>query len=218
MQEIRLKASHLCFSASPLAGTEHELALVRGQRVWLRGDSGSGKTSLLRALVALHPYLSGNLEVSGDSLSDLGAPYYRQRVCLVPQRPSRPEGSVTKWLQMVQSYRPLSGDFETRLRGFWSRLDLPDPAADTLARELSEGEWHRLVLGVALALQPDVLLLDEPTAALDRSRSEHLVQAMEQDCERRGTAVLWSGHDDLLEPSSTAVWTVNAGRIEEDRT
>jgi UDP-glucose/iron transport system ATP-binding protein len=138
------------------------LAIPSGATAVL-GPSGSGKSTLLRLLNRLADPDEGTVRFHGDDVRELDPLELRRRVGLVPQLPAPVPGSVADNVcfgprlhgEDVDPERPL------RLAGL-------DPSfAERDASRLSVGEQQRVMLARALALEPEVLLLDEPTASLD---------------------------------------------------
>ncbi len=159
-----------------------DLKVGDGERVFLRGASGAGKSLLLRALADLDPH-SGEVFVDGVECLRLPAPEWRRRVGLLP-------AESQWWHDRVGDHFPAFPDRAALLRlGF-----TPEVAEWPVAR-LSSGEKQRLAVLRLLANRPEVLLLDEPTANLDpenRGRVENLI--LDYQAERQA-AVLWVTHE-----------------------
>ena len=129
----------------------------------LLGPSGSGKSTLLRLLNRLADPDEGVVRFRGEDLRQLDVLTLRTRVCLVPQLPAPLPGTVEENIRYGPALRRREADVSGALR-----LAGLDPGfAPRAAERLSVGEQQRLMLARALALEPEVLLLDEPTAALD---------------------------------------------------
>ena len=170
-----LEVDHVTFGfghgGSPVVSGA-SLALWPGRFVGLLGPNGSGKSTLLRlAAGLLHPQ-QGSIRLEGRTLGSLGRTEIARQVAVVPQQPLMPE-AFTGWDIVVAGRTPHQGI----LRGT-SPLDeaivqralaLVDAThlVDRRVGEVSGGERQRLLLARALAQEPTVLLLDEPTAHLD---------------------------------------------------
>ena len=145
-----------------LAGVD--LAVQDGVTALL-GASGAGKSSLLRLLCRLAEPDDGVVRFQGTDVRQLDPLELRRRACLVPQLPAPLEGTVAENV----SYGPRLLGREADVAGLLELAGLDASFADRRPERLSVGEQQRMMLARALALEPEVLLLDEPTAALDES-------------------------------------------------
>jgi putative ABC transport system ATP-binding protein len=127
------------------------------------GPSGAGKSTLLRLLNRLADPDAGTIAYRGRPISEYDPLELRRRVSLVPQLPALLKGTVTSNLDYAAGLAGVELD-----RGRCLMLAGLDPGfAERDVSKLSVGEQQRAMLARALAQRPDVLLLDEPTAALD---------------------------------------------------
>ncbi|HWU77428.1 MAG TPA: ABC transporter ATP-binding protein [Rhodanobacter sp.] len=166
-----------------------DLALTPGSVLGLIGRNGAGKSTLIRAMLGLLQPLSGSASVFGEpalKLSDA----VKQRLAYVPQQPE-----ALAWLTAQQML-----DYVGRFYPRWDK----DFARNTLERwkipsnkvmaKLSPGERQRVDLIRALASQPDLLVLDEPAAALDPVARRELLREIALRAGEAGASVLFSTH------------------------
>ncbi len=172
-----------------------DLRLEAGERVALWGESGIGKTSLLRVIAQLDDARAGELRLDGETPEEVGIPAYRRRVLYVPQRPALFAATVRENLERPFRYASATGAFDVERAAFLlERVGFPAARLDEQARTLSVGEQQRVCLVRALSLSPDVLLLDEPTSAVDAPRRLE-VEALVAEAAEQGLAALVVTHD-----------------------
>ena len=170
-----------------------------GAWVALIGPNGAGKTTLLRAVAGLVPH-AGEVRLGDAAVSSISRRRLSQLVAFLPQRPVIPESmTVTDYVLMGRTpYVPYLGT-ESRtdrdvVAGVLRRMEL-ESFAERLLGSLSGGEVQRAVLGRALAQQAPVLLLDEPTAALDVGHQQQVLELIDELRAEGGLTVLSAMHD-----------------------
>jgi ABC-type multidrug transport system fused ATPase/permease subunit len=167
-----------------------DLAVRAGEVVALVGPSGIGKSSLLRCLVRLDEPAGGRVLVDGTDASELEPCTLRRRVGLVTQAPVMLEGDVRANLAYG-----LDDPEEGALAEALAATGLDPSFMGRTARELSGGEAARVAVARALARDPRVLLLDEPTASLDGVATA-AIEALVRDLAQRGLGILIVTHDE----------------------
>lgn len=158
-------------------------SVAAGECVVLRGASGAGKTLLLRAIADLDPS-EGRVMLDGVERAAVPGPEWRRRIGYLPAEPGW-------WADRIGDHFP---DWAEALP-LVQRLGLVPEAGDWQVARASTGERLRLALARALVRGPKVLLLDEPTGALDKG-STAAVEAVIGEAVRGGLAVLWVTHDE----------------------
>ena len=138
------------------------------------GPSGAGKSTLLRLLNRLADPESGSVSYNGRPLAESDPLQLRREVSLVPQLPALAEGSVGDNIDYAAELAGCEPDCSRSLR----LAGLDESFADRDGRRLSVGEQQRAMLARALAQHPRVLLLDEPTAALDEATRDAVEQTL----------------------------------------
>ncbi len=164
------------------------LDVARGEVLCAVGPSGAGKSTLLRILGMLEPPTSGRVSFAGQPLPAAAPLELRRQVTMVFQRPILLHGTAT---YNVAYGLKLRGERDTANRAAQAieRVGLAH-LAHAHARTLSGGEMQRVALARAMVLEPDVLLLDEPTASLD-PYNVSLIESIVTDLNReRGTTVV----------------------------
>lgn len=175
-----------------------DFTLNHGDRVSITGSSGSGKSVFLRALALLDAPGSGQILWNQQPIADAQIPHYRSHIGYLSQRPALLEGTVEDNLRFPYSLKTLrKRSFDTQ--AVTTLLGHAGKAPDFLAKnamDLSGGEAQVVSLIRTLQLNPEVLLLDEPTAALDPTSSrdvEALINAWFAADNAR--AYIWVSHD-----------------------
>ncbi|MCC7418489.1 MAG: ABC transporter ATP-binding protein [Acidobacteria bacterium] len=201
-----LQARDLSFSygrpgdGSPNAIDGVSLDVARGAIVGLLGPNGSGKTTLLRILAGVLPARAGRVVIDGTPIHALPRRAIARRVAMVPQETQSAFDFSVMDIVLMGRY-PHLGPFE--LEGARDRQIAREALAATgttslAARafgSLSGGEKQRVVVAAALAQQADLLLLDEPTAALDLRYQFEIADLLRGLNARGGTTMVLSTHD-----------------------
>jgi ABC-type polar amino acid transport system ATPase subunit len=181
------------------------LEVGEGELVALMGPSGAGKTTMLRAIAGLEPFSGGEIDVAGVHLRANGLPHGRQlrdlhsRVGMVFQFHhlfAHMTALHNVWLAPVHVQQAGRVEAETRARELLTMLGVGD-VADAMPHELSGGEAQRVAIARALAVDPPLLLMDEPTASLDAGRRGDLASTL-RDLVSQGRALVVATHDEAF--------------------
>ena len=183
------------------------LSIEQGQRVVILGANGSGKSTLLRLLDALYFPDKGTISFCGESLTedrlqdDEFAQSFRRRVAFVFQNPDVQLFSPTVFDEVAFGPLQMRWPKEKIRQSVAEMLDIMEIAhlKDRSPHRLSGGEKKRVALASVLVLDPEVLLLDEPTAALDPQSQSQVIELL----------ISWSG-------SKTVITTTHDLDIVED--
>lgn len=159
--------------------TEVTLGFVSGGAYSILGPSGAGKTTLLRMLNRLEEPTAGTLWFHGTPYAELSATTLRRRVAMVFQVPVIFPGTVRENLCAALRLQQRAGQVDAAALS--NTLELAGLDGAMLARDaasLSVGEKQRVCIARALMTEPEVLLLDEPTAALDPTTARRLIESI----------------------------------------
>jgi putative ABC transport system ATP-binding protein len=197
------------------------LSLSAGDRLGLAGPSGAGKTVLLRAMARLDPLGEGEVLWRGETVSGHRVPAFRSEVAYLHQRPAFVEGTVEENLELPFS---LKQHRTKRYVREWAVtwLKLMDRDEGFLAKkvyDLSGGESQLVGLLRAIQLDPLVLLLDEPTAAVDRRTASLVEQSIVNwvDDRPHERAIVWVSHDtEQTERICGTILRIHGGQVEGD--
>ncbi len=179
-----------------------DLKVGQGQLIGLSGESGCGKTSLLRAVLGFVPLTSGSVEVCGLPMDAHHVDAIRRQTAYVPQelQPLAEKGEDLIHLTHHLEHNRTAAQAERaeRLAQIMKTLGLDASLLQLAVPKLSGGQRQRLLLAAALALQKPLLLLDEPSSALDEDSTQRVGLALLRACHEEGGAALIVSHDPVL--------------------
>ena len=195
-----------------------DLAVEKGEFCVLLGPSGSGKSTLLNILGGIDRADSGDILINGERMADMNEKaltlyrrrhlgYIFQMYNLIPNLTVRENIEVGAYL----SRRPLDVDELLHLLGLWDhRGKLPN--------QLSGGQQQRTSIGRAIVKNPDILLCDEPTGALDYKTSKEILKLIETVNQKYGNTVIMVTHNDAIRLMADRVVRLRDGAIRSNET
>ena len=185
---MRLKDFSVALDNGTAVVDDTDVVIKKGERVLIAGSSGSGKSTLVRAISGLWPWGGGEIDIQKDA-----------RLFLLPQRPYVPTGT----LRRAVAYPGAAEDWDLETIGaaldrvglghLQGRIEDDEPWDQTL----SGGEKQRLTIARVLLHRPDIIVLDEATAALDPKSQDDLMKMLSEEME--GLTILSVGHRPELE-------------------
>ncbi|MCQ9388134.1 ATP-binding cassette domain-containing protein [Brevibacterium sp. 50QC2O2] len=197
-----------------------DLELRRGETLALVGESGCGKSTLVRTLFGLNPIAGGRIELFGHDIAKING---RERVALhhriqmVFQDPySSLNPNHTAHDIVAEPLRINHCYSRARVVDTLARVGLDESALGKRPREFSGGQRQRIGIARALALDPEVIVLDEPVSALDVSVQAQVLNLLEDLRRDLGLSYLFIAHDlSVIRHIATRVAVMDQGRIVE---
>ena len=200
-------------------------SLERGKTFGLVGGSGCGKTTLTRMISGLLPPSSGQILFEGKNITEQdrqGRKRYHRKLQVVFQNPEAsldPSMRIRESLLEAMEIHHLGQSREERMERILEKMNqvaLPEYLLNRYPHQISGGEGQRLVICRALLLEPEILLLDEPTSMLDVSVQAHIMNILRQLQQELGLTYLFITHDiELLGWISHTIGVMRRGRLVE---
>jgi ABC-type glutathione transport system ATPase component len=203
----------------------HDICLDvhEGECVGLVGESGSGKTTLGRAVLGLAPVTAGQVLFHGADIARLGHRERRklgdqiQVVFQDPYTSLNPSLTVEKILAEPLMVKNISRrEASRRIARLFDLVQLPKDSGGRLPREFSGGQRQRIAIARALALEPRLIVCDEPVSALDLSTQAKVLELFREIQQQTGVAYLFVSHDlEVVRHISHRVAVMYRGEIVE---
>ena len=181
-----------------VAVADTSLRVEAGQSFGIVGESGSGKSTVLRAICGLAPLHSGSVRLLGPTTVPApGSKAFRRLVQMVFQDPYgslHPRQTVDRILAEPLAIHQMA-DAEQRIERALDEVGLGEGFRFRYPHQLSGGQRQRVAIARALILEPQILLLDEPSSALDASVQAEVLNLLEDLRRRRGLTFVMVSHD-----------------------
>lgn len=196
------------------------MTVETGEVVAILGSNGSGKSTLIKTILGLNPSAAGSISLFGTPL-----PRFKQwrRIGYVPQRVGAGSGVPATVAEVVSSgrlarrgfLRPARARDKQAVADALDAVGLADRARDTVST-LSGGQQQRALIARALAGEPDLLVLDEPTAGVDAASQEAFAAALRKFVDNGGTVLLVAHELGPLRPLISRCVVVHNGEVVHD--
>jgi peptide/nickel transport system ATP-binding protein len=207
-------------------------SIRRGETLGIVGESGCGKSSLARAFLAYtRPgarIATGSISVSGTNILTLNPTdllkFRGGRAAMVPQNPLSsltPHRTIGQHLtELIRLHRADHGkNPNERAIELLGAMELPDPAGiyDRYPHQLSGGQRQRVVIAAALVAEPELIILDEPTTALDKTVESQVLDLVSRLQQRTNTTLIYVSHDlNVIARMCERVLVMKDGKVLED--
>ncbi|MFJ2743428.1 ATP-binding cassette domain-containing protein [Streptomyces sp. NPDC087440] len=199
------------------------LSVSAGRTLGLVGESGSGKSTVAKAVVGLVRPQRGRVLLDGVDLADAGKVRLRglrRRIQLIPQDPyASLNPRMTVGEALAEAIDPRRGRFaehRSRIEALLAQVALDPSAADRYPAAFSGGQRQRVAIARALAVEPEVIIADEVTSALDCSVQAEVLRVLADLRRASGLTMLFISHDlAVVRHVSDEVAVMSGGRIVE---
>ena len=195
-----------------------DLTIRRGDKVALIGSNGAGKSTLMKLMVGLLKPSEGEIFLNGDSIHRKRTEDLSRQISLVYQNPEQMfiQDSIRADVAFAMKARGVK-DYQRRTRQLLERFRLED-LAERDGRLLSGGQMRRASLAIGVALDPGILLLDEPTANLDIATRREIMKTLEDMKEITGTVMIATHDMQLVCQWAQRIVVLKNGRVVADGT
>ena len=192
-----------------------DLYVEQGEFCVLLGPSGSGKSTLLNIIGGIDQADSGDICIRGERMADMKEKkltlyrrkhlgYIFQMYNLIPNLTVRENVEVGAYL----SEKPLDVDELLHTLGLYDHRN-------KLPNQLSGGQQQRTAIGRAIVKNPDILLCDEPTGALDYNTGKAILKLLQDTCRKKGMTVILITHNSAIAPMADRVTKIKNGMVSE---
>lgn len=192
------------------------LDVYKGDRIALVGNNGAGKSTLMRLMTGLNKPEKGSVKIKNESTDDFSPEYFADRVTYIYQNPEEMfiEDSIRSDIEFYLKSRKIS-DYETKVDDIIEKFQLTD-LQHRDGRLMSGGQQRRASLAIGVAMEPSLILLDEPTANLDIATRKYItqfIQALREEVE----SVVIATHDmQLVAEWANRIIVMKDGQIIHD--
>lgn len=229
-KDVILEANHITrkFPASDnrmlTACNDISLKLYRGRTLGLVGESGCGKSTFMRFLVSLDTPTEGEILFHGKDITKLKGEELRQNrqyIQMVFQDPSasfNPKMKIRDIIcePLMNFQRIKAGEKDAVARKYLEMVDLPESFADRYPHSMSGGQRQRIAIARAIALEPEIIVMDEATCALDVSVQKTIIELVVGLQKKRNIAIGFIAHDlGLIQSFAHQIAVMYLGNIVE---
>ncbi len=197
------------------------LRIDRGEIIIMTGPSGSGKTTLLTLIGSLRSVQAGSLNLLGHELHQASFSQMtlaRRQIGYIFQAHNLLNFlTVYQNVEMALEIQPIAADTaDTRIRAMLNAVGLSD-RLDAYPSDLSGGQKQRVAIARALVSQPQIILADEPTAALDKKSGRDVVEIMEKLAKEQGCTIILVTHDNrILDLADRIIYMEDGALVDRD--
>jgi len=192
------------------------LEIYKGEITCIVGRSGGGKSTFLKLLNNMISSKKGNIKFKGKNIEEYNPIKLRREILMLPQNPVIFSGTIRDNFTITLQYNDLELQNDQRYNELLKKVGLSNQNLDSSAEKLSGGEKQRLALARILLLDPNTLLLDEPSSALDEETEELIIDMVVNFInEKNGTLVMVTHSKEIAKRYADRIITINEGSLDQ---
>lgn len=190
-----------------------DLMIKEGRTTFVKGPSGSGKTTLLKLFNAINDISKGEIFYKGVSIKNLDTINLRRQVLLIGQEVFLFQESIKSNFDQFYEYLEKGPTSEKRMQEYL-KLTMANFGLEKECINLSGGERARVYLAIFMSLEPEIIMIDEPTAALDKKTASHVLNNVKKYCEiNKKTLIVVSHDEDIINKYADEIIDLKEGII-----
>lgn len=195
-----------------------KLEIKKNDITCIIGKSGGGKTTLLKLLNNMISIDEGSLKFKKQEITAYNPIELRREILMLPQNPIMFPGTIKNNFTKTVEYAEKNLANDKVYSSLLKKVDL-EHQLDTDTKNLSGGEKQRIALARVLLLQPEILLLDEPSSALDEETEEFIIQMVVNYIEKRkGTLIMVTHSKSVADKYGDTIITLDNGQVQNIKT
>jgi len=192
------------------------LGIEREKLTCIVGKSGGGKTTFLKLLNNMYSYEQGSIKFKNREIRSYNPIDLRREVPMLPQNPEIFSGTIKDNFVLTQKYAEKCNKHKQHFEEILKRVGMENHNLSDDAEKLSGGEKQRIALARIMLLDPEILLLDEPSASLDDETEELIIKlVVDYIKNKNGTLVMVTHSKHIAQKYGEVVVTINDGIIEQ---
>jgi|SRR6056297_1629302 len=194
----------------------NNLELEENKITCIVGKSGGGKTTFLKLLNNMISPASGIIKFKGKNIVDYDPVELRREIPMLPQNPVVFSGTIKDNFDLALKYAELKTKSKKAYKEILGKVGLEEQKLDKIAEDLSGGEKQRISLARILLLEPNILLLDEPSSALDEKTEKLIIDTVVNYIKRKnGTLIMVTHSTKIAKEYGDEIVTINHGKIDK---
>lgn len=193
-----------------------DLTIEKNEITCIVGKSGGGKTTFLKLLNNMLQFDSGTIKFKNKNIMDYNPIELRRKVPMLPQNPVIFPGTIQDNFNLAQKYAEKENKNNVEYQNILKTVGMDGHNLNEDAKNLSGGEKQRIALARIILLDPEILLLDEPSSSLDEKTEKLIIEMVVNYIKNKnGTLIMVTHSTDIARKYGEKIVTINDGRVEK---